>query len=177
MKKRKLRFTLLATLAMTLAMVTSGFAANGGIQGRDNGSLLVANGQTFQMLMATTNKGATIPTDIIAGSTNLFGLQISPAAINVAAKGTTQGNTTQAIVASNPAQQKMNRNGNADITANSSGGNSSPVKNVFTSAIVETNTADEIMVAKGSRGNFFHAGKILASNSVEVAGMMTSIAT
>ncbi|MFA6184140.1 MAG: hypothetical protein WC682_03480 [Parcubacteria group bacterium] len=67
--------------------------------------------------------------------------------------------------------------GNADITANSFGGNSSPVKNVFASAIVETNTADEIKVMKGSGGNFFHTGKILASNLDESTGMMTSIAT
>lgn len=72
---RKLCFTLLAVMAMTLAMVTSGFATNDGVP--DKGSAN-PNSQIFQVSMATT-QGGTLPTDIVADSTN--SLQNLPSAL------------------------------------------------------------------------------------------------
>lgn len=146
MRKQKLCFTLAVTLAMMLILsLSSGFAA-------DVGGPAMIN----DCVMMSTSTGGTPPTDIVGGSTELFSQMIHPVTIN-ATRGIIQSNfqlinSAQTAPSSDMryscAQWNKLNLGNADITANSSG------------------------------GNFFHVGKyFVASTPIEAAGMLQTSVT
>ncbi|MFZ2153891.1 MAG: hypothetical protein WAV16_01555 [Candidatus Moraniibacteriota bacterium] len=134
--KKKFCFSL-AGLVMMLALMTlsSGFAAN----------CVGGPAMINDCVMMSTNTGGTPPTDIVGGSTELFGQMIHPVTIN-ATRGIIQGNfqlinSAQTAPSSDMryscAQWNKLNLGNTDITASSG-------------------------------GNFFHAGKMLASSNVDL---------
>jgi len=120
MNKKKNLWCALVALAMTLAMVTSGFASNGGST-LDNGvgsAQALVNGQNNGM-MTVTNTGGTPPTEIVVGQTNL---QIQPATRNFTGKC-----MTQALVVNNSAQDASVAGSGAtvqSVAANFKGGES-----------------------------------------------------